>query len=72
LKLEGAEGYIIRRGRFMRGGSFFFTTEMGLGTRNQREGKKRKLKNGSKAVKALSFIFTVSVLNSSLAYVTVT
>jgi len=56
----------------MRGGSFFFTTERGLGTRNQREGKKRKLKNGSKVVKALSFIFTVSVLNSSLAYVTVT
>jgi len=30
-----------------------------------------KFENGSKAVSALSFIFTVSVLNSSLAYVAV-
>ena len=56
----------------MRGRGFFFTTERGEGTRNQwgREGV--KFENGSKAVSALSFIFTVSVLNSSLAYVTMT
>jgi len=35
-KLEGAKGYIIKRGRFMKGGVFFWITiERDLGTRNQ-------------------------------------
>jgi len=47
-----------------------FTTE-GEGTRDQRGGEWVNIENGSKVVSALSFIFTVSVLNS-LASVTVT
>jgi len=78
--LEGAEkseqnkgdSYKIKRGRFVKKGLFFFgLLQRGEGTRNLR-GRGVKIENGSKAVNALSFIFTVSVLNSFLAYVTVT
>jgi len=57
----------------MRGSPFFLLRQRGVWALEIRErGKRVKIENGSKAVKALSFIFTVSVLNSSLAYVTVT
>jgi len=57
----------------MRGGFFFFgLLQRGEGTRKQRGREGVKIENGSKAVNALSFIFTVNVLNSSLAYVTLT
>jgi len=51
---------------------FFGLLQRREGTRNQRGREGVKIENGSKAVNALSFIFTVSVLNSFLAYVTVT
>jgi len=56
----------VKKGLF-----FFGLLQRGEGTRNLR-GRGVKIENGSKAVNALSFIFTVSVLNSFLAYVTVT
>jgi len=67
-ELHNKKGKIHER----RGLFFGITTERGLDTRNQwgREGV--KFENRNKAVSALSFIFTISVLNSSLAYVTVT
>ena len=57
----------------MRGGSFFELLQRGERALEISEGEKESnLGNGNKAVSALSFIFTVSVLNSSLVYVTVT